>query len=296
MIANDNSAQQRPAAALRVSPPASSVEAWSGKDRGDENFPVGSILIAPRLRAHVHAYYAFARNGDDIADSPALSPANKIGRLDAMEAVLAGEREKGSPSARRLRDSFAASGVPDIHARELLVAFRRDAIKSRYATWAELLDYCRYSAAPVGRFLLDLHGEDHATWPAADALCAALQILNHLQDCARDLRDLDRCYIPQDWLKQEGLGTDDLARPETVPALRAVFDRMLDETDQLNALAATLPAQVKNRRMRIECAMIVNLARRLATRLRHGDPLAHRVKLSKRDAATAAIAALRYAL
>jgi len=288
MIANDNTLHP-PAAKL-----APSVEAWSGKDRGDENFPVGSVLIAAPLRAHVHAYYSFARNGDDIADSPALAPAEKIGRLDQMEAVLLGEREDGSPSARRLRASFAESGVPDIHARELLIAFRRDARKNRYANWAELLDYCRYSAAPVGRFLLDLHGEAHTTWPAADALCASLQVLNHLQDCARDLRDLDRCYIPQDWLKAEGLSTDDIARSETMPGLRSVFDKMLDATDQLNALAATLVPQVKNRRMRIECAIIVGLAHRLATKLRHGDPLATRVKLGKLDVLTATMTGLRH--
>ncbi len=294
MIANDNTLPPpNPKPAPSVAP---SVEAWSGKDRGDENFPVGSVLIAAPLRAHVHAYYSFARNGDDIADSPALAPAEKIDRLDQMEAVLLGAREDGSPSAKRLRESFAESGVPDIHARELLIAFRRDATKNRYANWAELLDYCRYSAAPVGRFLLDLHGEAHTTWPAADALCASLQVLNHLQDCARDLRDLDRCYIPQDWLKAEGLSTDDIARSETMPALRSVFDKMLDATDQLNALAATLVPQVKNRRMRIECAIIVGLAHRLATKLRHGDPLATRVKLSKLDVLTATITGLRHIL
>ncbi|WP_297491377.1 squalene synthase HpnC [Acidocella sp.] len=291
MIANDNIS--RPPVAR---PAAPSVEAWSGKDRGDENFPVGSILIAARLRAHVHAYYAFARNGDDIADSPALAPADKIARLDLMEKVLTGEQDDGAPSAARLRDSFAATGVPDIHARELLIAFRRDATKIRYANWAELLDYCRYSAAPVGRFLLDLHGESHATWPASDALCATLQVLNHMQDCARDLRDLDRCYIPQDWLKQAGLGTDDLARGETLPALRAVFDQMLDATDQLNTLAATLPAQVKSRRMRVECAIIVALARRLAAKLRHGDPLATRVKLTRLDFCAATLSGLRHVI
>jgi farnesyl-diphosphate farnesyltransferase len=211
-----------------------------------------------------------------------------------MEAVLTGAAETGSPSAKRLRESLATTSVPDIHGRELLVAFRRDATKNRYASWAELMEYCRYSAAPVGRFLLDLHGEAHSTWAAADALCASLQVLNHMQDCARDLRDLDRCYIPQDWLKAEGLSTDDVARPETLPALRAVFDQMLDATDALNALAATLPAQVKNRRMRIECAIIVRLAHRLAAKLRHGDPLASRVKLSRLDMALAALAGLRF--
>ncbi len=292
MIANDNK-MQPPLLAPAVQPP--SVEAWSGKDRGDENFPVGSVLIAKHLRAHVHAYYAFARNADDIADSPALAPAEKIARLDLMEQVLQGAALEGAPSAARLRESFAASKLPDIHARELLIAFRRDAGKFRYASWAELMDYCRYSAAPVGRFLLDLHGELHSTWPASDALCASLQVLNHMQDCAKDLRDLDRCYIPQDWLAQQGLRTDDLARSETSPALRLVFDKMLDEVDKLNTLAATLAPQVKDRRMRLEAAIIIALARRLTAKLRVGDPLATRVKLSRLDVLTACLASLRYA-
>ena len=150
--------------------------------------------------------------------------------------------------------------------------------------------------SPIAGRVLALHGESDATWPASDALCAALQVLNHLQDCAKDLRDLDRCYIAEDWLKNAGLSIDDLARPETTPALRAVFDKMLDETGKLNALAATLPGQVKDRRMRIECALIVRLAQRLTTLLRHGDPLAGRVKLSKLDFALAAIAGLKYLL
>ena len=183
----------------------------------------------------------------------------------------------------------------EIHARELLVAFRQDAVKNRYANWAELMDYCRYSAAPVGRYVLDLHGEDRATWGPSDALCASLQVLNHLQDCAKDLRDLDRCYIPQDWLREAGLSTDDVARPETVPALRAVFDRMLAATDALNRAAAELPRRVKARRLRVETAIICGLARRLTERLKGGDPLAMRVKLSKADFLAATLAGLRFA-
>ncbi len=87
------------------------VEAWSGKDRGDENFPVGSLLIRRDLRAHVHAFYAFARNADDVADSSILRPDEKIARLDAMEDVLLGRRDAGSPSAVRLRASLAETGV-----------------------------------------------------------------------------------------------------------------------------------------------------------------------------------------
>ena len=183
-----------------------------------------------------------------------------------------------------------------IHARELLVAFRQDAVKNRYASWAELMDYCRYSAAPVGRYVLELHGEDRATWGPSDALCASLQVLNHLQDCAKDLRDLDRCYIPQDWLREAGLSTDDVARPETMPALRAVFDRMLAATDELNRAAAALPRLVKARRLRIETAIICALARRLTEHLKGGDPLAMRVKLRKPDFAAATLAGLRFAV
>jgi squalene synthase HpnC len=267
------------------------VEAWSGKDKADENFPVGSWLIRADLRAHVHAFYAFARNADDIADHPALAPEEKIRRLNVMESVLTGGPGT-APSAATLRNSLAATGVSAIHARELLVAFRQDAVQSRYENWAALLDYCRYSAAPVGRYVLDLHGESQASWPASDALCASLQVLNHLQDCAKDLRELDRCYIPQDWLAANGVATDDIARGKTLPGLRTVFDKMLAATAELNKAAVALPGHVKARRLRVETAIIAGLARRLTTRLRNGDPLAMRVKLLKSDILAASLAAL----
>jgi farnesyl-diphosphate farnesyltransferase len=272
--------------------PEGNVEAWSGKDKADENFPVGSFLIEKRLRPHVHAFYAFARNADDIADSAELSPEEKIVRLNAMEAVLLGADAAAAPSAATLRKSLAETSVPAIHARELLVAFRQDATKTRYANWAELMDYCRYSAAPVGRYVLDLHGEDRATWPASDALCASLQVLNHLQDCAGDLRALDRCYIPQDWLRQYGAATDDIARNAAASGLRAVFDEMLAATAKLNQMAAALPRLAKSRRLRVETAVIAGLADRLTARLRAGDPLATRIKLTRPDFFAATLAAL----
>jgi farnesyl-diphosphate farnesyltransferase len=273
-------------------PADSNVEIWSGKDKKDENFPVASWLIRKNLRVHVHAFYDFARNADDIADHAELPPADKIGRLNIMEAVLTGAREDGSPSALRLRASLAQSGVSAIHARELLVAFRQDATKTRYENWAALMDYCRYSAAPVGRQVLELHGESRATWPASDALCASLQVLNHLQDCAADLRSLDRCYLPQDWLALHGVQTDDIARSKTGPGLRATFNDMLTETRKLNDAAAALPGLVKARRLRVEVAIIAGIARRLTERLQNGDPLAMRVKLKLPDLLSASLLAL----
>lgn len=276
-----------------MSAAAETVESWSGKDRGDENFPVGSALIAKPLRRHVHAFYAFARNADDIADSATLAPAEKIARLDVMEDVLLGRRESGSPSAARLRESLAQTGVTVQHSRDLLVAFRRDATQSRYADWDDLLDYCRFSAMPVGRHVLDLHGESPATWPASDALCAALQVENHLQDCARDLAALDRCYLPADLLARHGAGIADVRAGATSQGLRRVLDALLDHCDRLNDAAGALPRGVRNRRLRLETAVIVGLSRRLAWRLRRGDPLAARVRLRKADVLRAIVGALR---
>ena len=271
-----------------------SVESWSGKDRGDENFPVGSALIRPALRPHVHAFYAFASNADDIADSPVLAADDKLARLDRMEAVLLGQADTGSPSGLGLRASLAATGVTPRHAQDLLDAFRQDARKRRYATWDELLDYCRLSAMPVGRHVLDLHGEDPATHAPSDPLCAALQVLNHLQDGSKDLAALDRCYLPDDLLAAAGARVEDLAGPRETPGLRQVFDRLLDEVDALNDAAAALPRATRDRRLRLETGVILGLSRCLARRLRAGDPVAGRVKLRKSDVLGSLVGALRW--
>jgi squalene synthase HpnC len=271
------------------------VESWSGKDRGDENFPVG-VIIRPDLRRHVHAYYAFARNADDIGDSPILPPAEKIARLDHMEAVLLGQREGGSPSAAGLRASLAETGVDPRHATDLLIAFRQDTTKRRYASWDELLDYCRVSAMPVGRYVLDVHGESRDTHAPSDALCAVLQVLNHLQDCHKDLHDLDRCYLPQDLMSAAGTDVTALSAKAETLALRQVFNTLLDRCDALNAEAMALPRLVRDRRLRLETGVIANLARRLTTRLRRGDPLAGRVKLTKTDGVGALLRSLVHAL
>jgi farnesyl-diphosphate farnesyltransferase len=271
-----------------------SVETWSGKDRGDENFPVGSALIGAPLRKHVHAFYVFARNADDIADSSSLEAADKVARLDVMEEVLLGRRDIGSPSALRLRASLAETGVTSQHSCDLLVAFRRDATKLRYADWDELIDYCRYSAMPVGRHVLALHQEARDTWPPSDALCASLQVLNHLQDCRTDLDTLDRCYLPEDLLRRFGADVSQLRGAAETPGLRLVFSTMLDRCDEMNRVAIDLPRRTQSRRLRLETAVIVGLARRLAARLRHGDPIATRVKLTQTDVAGAVIASLRF--
>jgi hydroxysqualene synthase len=262
---------------------ADNIEIPSGKGRHDENFPVGSWLIRRDLRAHVHAFYRFARTADDIADSPMLAPKDKIRRLDLMAAVLDGAPREGSPAAAAMRQSILTTGLTAQHCHDVLHAFRQDALQRRYRDWDELMEYCRYSAAPVGRQLLDLHGESRTTWPASDALCAALQVLNHLQDCAADYRLLDRVYLPLDDLAAAGIGVEALTAPVASPALRTVLDTLLDRTAILIAAARRLAPGVAARGLRCECAVIVDLAARLLDRLRHGDPLAGRVGLAKRD-------------
>jgi squalene synthase HpnC len=260
------------------------AETPSGKGAGDENFPVGSILLPARLRPHVAVFYAYARAIDDVADNPDLAPEEKIRRLDGFDQALLGRTDDPAyEKAHRIRESLAATGVPVQHCRDLISAFKQDAVKLRYVDWDDLIGYCDRSAAPVGRYLLDLHGESRDGYPANDALCNALQVLNHLQDCGDDYRALDRVYLPQDRLTAEGLDVGVLEAAASPPGFRRLLDHCLDGVDRLLAEAALLPGQLRSARLAMESAIIVQLARRLARRLRAGDPLAGRVALSRAD-------------
>lgn len=267
------------------------VETPSGKGDRDENFPVGSFLIPKRLRPHVATFYAFARAIDDIADNGDLSANDKICRLRAFDSILKGEGPSGSgyEKAVALRASMKATGVPTAHGSDLIAAFVQDSVKLRYKTWDELLGYCALSANPVGRYLLDLHGEERAQYKYADALSTVLQIVNHLQDCGDDRRALDRVYVVGDWMAEVGASVDDLDRPAMTQELRRVVDRMLDGCDTLMDDARLLPSALKSRRLAMESAVILNLAARLIALLRAFDPLAQRVALTKTDFARAGV-------
>jgi squalene synthase HpnD/squalene synthase HpnC len=259
------------------------LETPSGKGAKDENFPVGSWLLPAALRPHVAAFYAFVRAADDIADNPDLTPADKLARLGRLEAALTGPAGLAAPlpKTQALRASLAATGVSPRHALDLLAAFKRDATKLRYHDFPDLLSYCALSASPVGRYLLDLHGEASELYRFSDPLCDALQLLNHLQDCQADYRALDRVYLPLDSFAAAGIGIEALDEEATSPALRQVFDRMLDGVDGLLSVAADLPRSLHSRRLAAESAVILELARRLAQELRRRDPLAERVELGR---------------
>ncbi len=259
------------------------VETPSGKDSGNENFPVGSWLLPARLRPHVATFYAFARAIDDIADNPALEPEDKVVRLDGFATAILGHDtdHPGYAKAHRMRESLAETGVPPQHCLDLIAAFKQDATKTRYRDWVDLMGYCTLSASPVGRYLLDLHGESRDGYRASDALCNALQVINHLQDCQDDYRSLDRVYLPQGWMAAAGATVADLDAKAASPGLRQVLDRALDATEGLMVEARKLAGQLADRRLAMESATIVELAGRLIGHLRRRDPLAERVELGK---------------
>lgn len=255
----------------------------SGRNAGNENFPVASRLLPAKARPHVLAFYAFARTADDIADAPDLAPDEKLARLKQLSADL----ESGPDGvAGALRQSLIETGVTAQHAQDLLKAFMRDAVKPTTDDWADLLAYCELSAAPVGRYLIDLMGGlKSGDYAPSDALCAALQILNHIQDVRDDYLELGRVYVPGDWMAAAGVTPEDLAANRASLELRAVLDRMLDGVDALLIQAKPLPRAIKSKALAREAGGILAIARRLSKALRAADPLAGRVELAKPHAA-----------
>ena len=263
----------------------------SGKGHRDENFPVASFLIAPRHRGIILAFYRFARTADDVADHAHASADEKLQLLDLMRRTLSGETD-ASPEAAALRSMLAESKLTAQHGLDLLEAFTRDVTKLRYADWDDLLDYCRFSAMPVGRFVLDVHGESRALWPMCDALCSGLQIVNHLQDCAKDYRLLNRVYIPMDSFAAAGIGPEELAQERASPALRSLIAGLARQTFELLVKSRGFAAGVRDARLASEVSVIQVLAESLCHRLMNRDPLSERVHHRKSEVLLLAIPAL----
>jgi squalene synthase HpnC len=269
----------------------SAVELRSGKSHRDENFPVASRLIHPRHRAVILAFYNFVRTADDIADHASLSAEEKLSLLDRLEDGLVGN-DATSPEARRLRQALEVRGLPPRHAQDLLHAFRMDARKLRYRDWNDLMDYCSYSAMPVGRFVLDVHGESQESWIYSDPLCAGLQIINHLQDCGLDYSNLDRVYIPLEAFARADARVESLGGRAADPALRRCFDEICQGIEDLLRKAEPLFLAVADLRLGLEIAVILRLAKMLRKRLQRRDPLSERVHLSAGEAAATSFAAV----
>jgi squalene synthase HpnC len=262
----------------------------SGKGHRDENFPVASRLIHPRHRDVILAFYRFARTADDIADHATAGAGKKLCLLEEMRRTVLGETD-AEPTAAALRAIMAARHLSPQHAVDLLVAFSRDVSKLRYRDWDELMEYCRYSAMPVGRFVLDVHGEARTMWLASDALCSALQVINHLQDCGRDYRNLDRVYIPLDAFAASGIGPEALGETRASPALLGAIAAVAKRNAILLTRAEPLSGQIRDWRLALEVGVIQRLAEDLNRRLLDRDPLSERVHHRKSKAIGLALSA-----
>jgi squalene synthase HpnC len=262
---------------------SAAAELGSGKDHTDENFPVASRLIAAKHRAPILAFYRVARLADDVADHPTAPPKEKLARLAEIEASVTGQ-SNASQEAVALRGVLAERGLSTLHILDLLEAFRRDVTKQRYRNWDELMDYCSFSAAPVGRFVLDVHGEARTTWPASDALCAALQVINHLQDCAKDYSELDRVYLPLDVLGTFGARLEMLDADRADPTLAAALKALAWRTKELLRSSSPFAGQIRDLRLAMEVGAIQRLAESLAHRLGRRDPLSQKVHHGRLEA------------
>ncbi len=257
----------------------SASELRSGKTDRDENFPVASRIIHPRHRALVLAFYNFVRTADDIADHASLAPREKFALLDLLEAELLGKGDTQN-EAVTLRRALAERGMPPRHALDVLTAFRMDVTKLRYETWDEVIHYCRYSAMPVGRFMLDVHGESTSTWAASDALCAGLQINNHLQDCGKDYKNLNRVYLPREALEAAGASVEQLRLEKAPPALLKCLHALAERNERLLQEGKSLSAEVKDFRLGVDISIIQAFADRIVKLLQTRDPLSERVHLN----------------
>jgi squalene synthase HpnC len=253
-------------------------ELRSGKTHRDENFPVASWIIHPRHRALILAFYNFVRTADDIADHATLGAGDKLAYLDLLEAELKGQGDS-QPEAVNLRRALAQRAMPPRHALDVLIAFRMDVTKLRYENWDEVIHYCRYSAMPVGRFMLDVHGESPSTWAASDALCAGLQINNHLQDCGKDYRNLNRVYLPRDALAAAGASVEALGAGKASAPLLQCLHSLAARTEGLLNDSRSLSAEVKDFRLGLEISVIQRFADKIVQMLKVRDPLSDTVHL-----------------
>lgn len=231
-----------------------------------ENFPVASLLLPAALRPAVAAIYAFARSADDFADEGDLPAEARLRQLGVYQAEL-DRIGRGEPTEHpiflRLRPHIERHGLPLQLFRDLLDAFAQDVVKDRYASFAELMDYCRRSADPVGRLLLHLFG---AATPEnlrrSDAICSALQLINHWQDVGIDLAKgpHGRIYLPQDELARFGVTEEALRRRACDEAFRALMQFQVGRARALMLEGAPLGRALPGRhffRIGLEIRVIV---------------------------------------
>jgi len=263
-----------------------------------ENFPVASLLLPARLRQPIEHIYAFARSADDIADEGDATPVERLARLNDYRRELH-LIEQGKPTTiglfAPLAGTIESHRLPIRYFRDLLDAFSQDVGKTRYATYAELQDYSRRSADPVGRLLLCLFDAHHEPQLArSDAICSALQYINFWQDVAIDWAK-GRVYLPQEDLERFGVSEDQIAEQRVDDAWRALMAFQVTRARTLMLSGAALPPALPGR-IGWELRLIVLGGLRILRRIEAVgyDVFRHRPKLGKVDAARMALQALNY--
>jgi hydroxysqualene synthase len=259
-----------------------------------ENFPVASLLLPARMRRHVAALYAFARIADDIADEGTIPPSERRTRLDAwqrrLHAAVVSEQSAEPPHDHEDLIIVAAAhtirslDLPIALFDDLISAFGQDTMTTRYASWADVFDYCRRSANPVGRLVLRIAGyHDVRLDRSSDALCTALQLTNFWQDFGRDWR-AGRLYVPRDVQEEAGATEDDLSRTPLSPSWIGVLAQCIDVTAEQFARGRGVCDGVRGR-LRYELRLTWVAGRRILAKVdaARGDLLDYRPIVSLRD-------------
>lgn len=252
-----------------------------------ENFPVASVLLPPRLRYPVTLIYRFAREADDFADEGDAEPQVRLQQLDQFRRELRNIESgtaPGIPWFSELGAVIREFGLPVTAFDDLLSAFSQDVVKARYATYDDVLDYCRRSANPVGRLMLVLYGSSGPAQLAwSDAICSSLQLINFLQDVEIDWRK-DRVYLPQDEMQRFGVSDDQIARGETDVSWSEFMTFQVARARALLDQGAPLGRVLKGR-IGLEMRMIIAGGARILDKIDRvkGDVFRHRPVLRPLD-------------
>ena len=255
-----------------------------------ENFPVASVLVPARMRRHIAAVYAFSRTADDFADEPTRSADLRLELLDDWQARLRRSVSQSPPRTDpifvALRDTMERCALPIDLFEDLLSAFRQDVTVTSYDTWADVLDYCRRSANPVGRLVLRIAGvHSESADRASDAVCSALQLANFWQDLGADWRN-GRLYVPAEELRTHGAVERDLDRAAMTPAWRSALSAAVERTRRLFAEGRPVTDAVAGRlRWELRATWLGGMRILDKVEALDYDTLHHRPKLSTADAA-----------
>ncbi len=255
----------------------------SEKSKIKENFPVG-LVVSPSLKPLVYAYYRAARLADDVADAKNVSNKIKIQKLSEISKAFINHKE---PSAynevSKLGQIFAKENLDSSLYLDLLEAFKRDVSAKPIRIWEELIDYCRYSAAPVGRFMMAIHNENYSTYIPAQNLCIILQLLDDLGDIKEDLSLLKRCYIPEDMLAKYGVKESDLGLSYTKPEVALMLKEFLSKIKAMHKDVQHLPRLITNFRLRFEVCIILSLTNSMINKYNKVDILQYKPSLGYYD-------------